>query len=97
MGTNEHVSDSEREEPIKDSEELQDKTEDSGQTEAEMQTEERKILPEKLRRTAAKRKTAMRSISDWQLIFKISEEEWRKRNQISTLMPTRKSLWISSM
>ncbi len=39
MGTNEHVSDSEREEPIKDSEELQDKTEDSGQTEAEMQTE----------------------------------------------------------
>ena len=39
MGTNEHVSDSEREEPIKDSEELQDKAEDSGQTEAEMQTE----------------------------------------------------------
>ncbi len=39
MGTNEHVSDSEREEPIKDSEELQDKTEDSGQTEAEMRTE----------------------------------------------------------
>ena len=39
MGTNEHVSDSEREEPIKDSEELQDKAEDSGQTEAVMQTE----------------------------------------------------------
>ena len=39
MGTNEHVSDSEREEPIKDSEELQYKAEDSGQTEAEMQTE----------------------------------------------------------
>ena len=39
MGTNEHVSDSKREEPIKDSEELQDKAEDSGQTEAEMQTE----------------------------------------------------------
>lgn len=39
MGTNEHVSDSEREESIKDSEELQDKAEDSGQTEAEMQTE----------------------------------------------------------
>ena len=39
MGTNEHVSDSEREERIKDSEELQDKAEDSGQTEAEMQTE----------------------------------------------------------
>ena len=39
MGTNEHVSDSEREEPIKDSEELQDKAEDSGRTEAEMQTE----------------------------------------------------------
>ena len=39
MWTNEHVSDSEREEPIKDSEELQDKAEDSGQTEAEMQTE----------------------------------------------------------
>ena len=39
MGTNEHVSDSEREEPIKDSEELQDKAKDSGQTEAEMQTE----------------------------------------------------------
>ena len=94
MGTNEHVSDSEREEPIKDSEELQDKAEDSGQ---KRRTPERKILPEKLRRTAAKRKTAMRSISDWQLIFKISEEEWRKRNQISTLMPTRKSLWISSM
>ena len=39
MGTNEYVADSEREEPIKDSEELQDKAEDSGQTEAEMQTE----------------------------------------------------------
>ena len=40
MATNEHVSDSEREEPIKGSEELQDEPEVSEQADAEMQTEE---------------------------------------------------------
>ena len=90
MGTNQHVSDSEREEPIKDSEELQDKAEDSGQTEAEMQTEAQNAGTEEIRRRncGGRRRKGRRRCEDldWQLIFKISEEEWRKRNQI-TLMP----------